>query len=110
MRHASLDTRNKCIYIYPVRITFDPRKRSVTLAMRGLDFVDAAAVFAGPTATVVDDRKEYGEVRYISAGFLKGRMVVVVWTPRKEARHIISMRYCHADEEILWRKNMDRPG
>jgi uncharacterized protein len=33
-------------------------------------------------------------------------MVVIVWTPRGDARHVISMRYCHAKEEKLWRANM----
>ena len=53
-----------------------------------------------------DTRFEYGETRYLSAGFLEGRMVVLVWTPRGYARHVISMRYCHAEEESWWRKLM----
>lgn len=32
-----------------VRITYDPNKRSRALRERGLDFTDAAEVFAGPT-------------------------------------------------------------
>jgi uncharacterized DUF497 family protein len=79
--------------------TFDPAKRLKTLADRGIDF---AKVFAGRTVTVVDDRFEYGEVRYISAGHLFDRMVVIVWTQRGDNRHIISMRYCHAKEEKRW--------
>jgi hypothetical protein len=42
--------------------------------------------------------------RFISAGYLRGRMVVIVWTLRDDARHIISMRYCHAKEKKLWRE------
>ena len=41
----------------------------------------AAEVFAGPTLTVEDDRQDYGEVRYITIGFLDEAMVVLVWTP-----------------------------
>src|ERR1700674_5235937 len=37
-----------------------------------------------------------------TAGHLNGRCVVLVWTPRGEARRIISMRYAHADEETRW--------
>jgi len=47
-----------------VKITFDPAKRQAALGERGLDFVDAAMVFAGPTITVQDTRREYGEARY----------------------------------------------
>lgn len=87
-------------------ITFDPAKRDITLKMRGLDFADAEFVFAGRTATTEDERFDYGEIRYRTAGFLNGRLIVMVWTPRGEARHIISMRYCHAKEEKKWRERM----
>ena len=89
-------------------ITFDPAKRAVTLQRRGLDFAGAAEVFAGDVITMPDDRRDYGEARFISAGYLRKRMVVIVWTPRGDARHVISMRYCHAKEERFWREQMDR--
>jgi uncharacterized DUF497 family protein len=40
----------------PITITFDPAKRDLTLKHRGLDFARAGEVFAGQTATIVDDR------------------------------------------------------
>jgi uncharacterized DUF497 family protein len=83
-------------------ISFDPAKRAETLTHRGLDFADAGAVFAGRTVTVQDMRRDYGEDRFITAGHLGGRCVVLVWTPRGEARRIISMRHAHADEEAIW--------
>ncbi len=85
-----------------VDISFDPVKRARTLAERGLDFADAGLVFAGRTATVPDTRRDYGEDRYITAGTLRGRRVVLVWTPRGAARRIISMRFAHASEENRW--------
>jgi uncharacterized DUF497 family protein len=90
-----------------VEITFDPAKRERTRTERGLDFADAATVFRGLVATVQDERQNYGEARFISAGWLGGRMVVMVWTPRGAARHMISMRYAHAREERRWRERMD---
>ena len=72
-------------------ITYDAEKRALILETRGLDFEDAVHVFAGTALTVEDDRKEYGEKRYQTSGPLKGRLVVVVWTPRGEGRHIITM-------------------
>jgi uncharacterized protein len=82
-----------------VKITCDPAKRDLTLAERGLDFADAAVVFAGPTYDWIDQRKDYGEARHITVGYLRSRVVVVVWTPHGETRHIISMRHCHAKEQ-----------
>jgi uncharacterized DUF497 family protein len=55
-----------------------PEKRALILAARGTDFDDAVHVFAGTALTVEDDRKDYGEKRYLTMGPLKGRLVVVV--------------------------------
>ena len=89
-----------------LRIRFDWTKRNLILTHRGLDFARAAEVFSGLTATVVDERFDYGETRFITAGHLDGRLVVMVWTQRGEARHIISMRHCHAKEEAIWLRRM----
>ena len=72
-------------------ITYDPEKRALILETRGLDFDDAADVFAGATFDLEDDRKDYGEPRWLTFGLLNKRMVVLVWTPRGEGRHIITM-------------------
>jgi uncharacterized DUF497 family protein len=91
-----------------VATTFDPAKRDWTMRNRGLDFADAELMFASKNqATAIDDRKDYGEPRYITAGYLRGRLVVAVWTPRGEDRHIISMRHCHAKEEAKWRERFE---
>jgi len=39
-----------------MEISFDPAKRVATLIERGLDFADAAEVFAGPSVTIEDIR------------------------------------------------------
>ncbi len=82
-----------------MRITFDAAKREKTLAERGLDFTDAAIVFAGVTLEVEDTRKNYGENRVICYGLLQGRMVVVGYTPRGADRHIFSMRKANEREQ-----------
>lgn len=82
-----------------MEIGFDPAKRELTLAERGLDFRDAAEVFAGPVFEQDDERFAYGERRIITVGLLRGRMVVMVWTPRGPVRHIISMRKANEREQ-----------
>ena len=69
-------------------ITYDPAKRDRTLRERGLDFNDADEVFAGRVYQQRDDRRDYGEARLITIGFLRGRMVVLVWTPRGGDKHV----------------------
>ncbi len=82
-----------------MKITFDPAKRERTLRERGLDFADAAEVFAGTVLVIEDRRADYGERRFQTVGFLAGRMVMIVWTPRAAGRHVISMRKCNEREQ-----------
>jgi hypothetical protein len=85
-----------------MKITCDPVKRAATLADRNLDFLDAQFVFAGKTLTVEDTRRDYGERRFQTVGHLRGLMVMMVWTPRGEAQHVISLRKCNAKERKIY--------
>lgn len=93
-----------------MEISFDPSKRSKTLDERGLDFADASIVFAGENYTILDDRKDYGEMRYITFGRLKRRYVIIVSTLRENGRRIISMRYANDREKDRYKAALDRPG
>jgi uncharacterized DUF497 family protein len=86
-----------------MRLTYDPQKRADTLRHRQIDFEDAALVFEGAYRTIEDDRRDYGEVRWQTVGWLNAMMVMVVWTERDQARHIISMRKCNARERKKYR-------
>ena len=90
-----------------MRITFDSAKRELTLCERALDFKDAKHVFAGRTVDVEDRRQDFGEVRIQTVGYLAGRMVMVVWTPRGAARRIISMRKCNDREQARYRDRLE---
>ncbi len=85
-----------------MQIEYDPAKRGATIRDRGLDMADAGDVFEGDTITIEDERRDYGETRYITVGFLAGRMVFVAWTPRDGSRRIISMRKANAREQELY--------
>jgi uncharacterized protein len=73
-------------------IVSDPEKRMKTVIERGLDFARAGEVFAGRHLTVKDDRRDYGEVRFMTIGLLDQRMVVMIWTHREPVVRVISMR------------------
>ncbi|MCA1654724.1 MAG: BrnT family toxin [Sphingomicrobium sp.] len=90
-----------------MKISYHPEKRAVTFAERGLDFEDAATLFHGPEYTVADDRRDYGEQRLLTYGLLENRMVMVVWTLRGDARHIISMRKCNDREKARFERKLD---
>ena len=80
-------------------VVFDPVKRRETLKGRGLDMARSTEVFEGRTLTVQDHRRDYGEERFVTIGFLDRRMVVVVWAVRNGTRRVISMRKANEREQ-----------
>lgn len=88
-------------------LTWDETKRQATLANRGLDFADAGKAIDGKSLSFPDTRRDYGEVRTITVGFLHGRMTVVVWVQRGEERRIISMRKANEREISEYQSRLD---
>jgi hypothetical protein len=72
-----------------------------------LDFENAAEVFAGATFDRPDDRRDYGETRIVMIGRLRDCMVIVVWTPRGNTRHVISMRKANEREKTRYGKRLE---
>ena len=66
------------MYCTLVDFTWDESKRQANLAKHGLDFADAAKVFAGPMVLFEDDRVDYGEQRMIGVGLLDYLVVLIV--------------------------------
>ena len=89
-----------------MRITFDAVKHEKTLRERGLDLARARVVFEGLTIALPDQRQDYGEPRFITAGWLDERLVVLVWTPRGRARRIISMRKANEREIDKYKQSL----
>ncbi len=85
-----------------MKIEFDEAKRAATLEVRGLDMARSGEVFEGTSLTVQDERKDYGERRFLTIGFLDDDMVILVWTPRRNAQRIISMRKANGRERELY--------
>jgi uncharacterized DUF497 family protein len=83
------------------RIVFewDERKRRSNLHKHGLDFEDCAKVFAGPTASWVDVRFDYGETRFRTIGLLNGRVVSIAHAESGEFIRIISFRRARKNEQ-----------
>ena len=89
-----------------MRFTWHEDKRQSTLARRGLNFADAAKVFDGPTFTFEDDRRDYGERRWVTLGLLREKVVVLVHTETEDEIRIISMREAEKDEQLLFFSNL----
>lgn len=82
-----------------MQFEWDEAKRQSNLDKHGLDFVDVEQVFDGETVTILDDRFDYGEERFITFGLLIDRVVAIVHTETDVVIRIISMRKATKHEE-----------
>jgi uncharacterized protein (DUF4415 family) len=74
-----------------LQLSYSEAERARVLAQHGLDFKDVPAIFAGPHATVIGYRPEFGMECRLTMGVLQGRHACVVWDLQGEARHIYRM-------------------
>jgi hypothetical protein len=83
-----------------MKLIWDKRKNEVNIEKHGLDFTDAYKVFETPMMTGLDERKEYGEDRWIGIGLLdSSRVVVIVFTePEEDTIRVISFRKATTEE------------
>ena len=82
-----------------MRFEWDETKRRSNIQRHGFDFLDAEEVFEGETATILDDRFDYGERRFVTFGFFRGRGVTLVHAKTSEEVRVISFRKASKDEE-----------
>ena len=78
---------------------WDENKRLINLQVHGIDFTDVWRVFENETYTILDDRFEYEEIRYLSVGLLFGDIVAVSHTETAEINRIISVRRAEKYEQ-----------
>ena len=78
---------------------WDEDKRRINLQKHGLDFAHAHLAFTEDALTIIDDREDYGEDRYVLLGLMRERVVVVAFTVRGDVIRIISMRKANKQEQ-----------
>jgi uncharacterized protein len=89
-----------------VQYEWDEAKRQSNIQRHGIDFVGIERVFAGKTVTILDDRFDYSENRYVTVGLLSGRVVVIAHTETDEVIRIISVRKATKNEETSYFKEI----
>lgn len=85
-----------------MRFEWDERKRKSNLRKHGIDFVGCEAIFAGTVKTMIDDRADYGEERFVTFGLLDDRVVAVVHTEAADTIRVISIRKATRHEQALF--------
>lgn len=89
-----------------MRYEWDEVKRQANIQRHGIDFVGIEQAFAGQTVTILDDRFDYEESRFVTLGLLSGRVVVIAHTETDEVIRIISVRKATKNEEISYFKEI----
>jgi uncharacterized DUF497 family protein len=87
-----------------MQFDWDEAKRKANLRDHGIDFACIDAVFEGETVTVVDDRFDYGEQRFVTFGILEGRVLAIAHTETDKLIRIISARKATRNEEKSYYK------
>jgi uncharacterized protein len=80
------------------RFIWDDRKRATNLCKHGIDFAIVDRFEFDTAVVTIDDRKDYGEVRYRAFGVIDDRLHVLVFTARGALTRVISLRRANERE------------
>ena len=76
-----------------MRFEWDEAKNEINIRKHGIDFADVKDMFNHPMLTLLDDREDYGEERWVGVGWIQQLIGVVVYVERHEDTiRIISAR------------------
>jgi uncharacterized protein len=77
---------------------WDEAKSATNEAKHGISFLQAAQIFRSPVLKRPDNRREYGEQRFVALGTYDGEVLCVVFTERDGDIRLISARKARKDE------------
>ncbi len=88
---------------HELEFEWDQAKAKSNLEKHGVSFITAAAIFENERTEIIDDRLDYGEVRWISLGCagIDIYRVVFTWRGSKRVR-IISAQKANRDEKEIY--------
>ncbi|NKC16737.1 MAG: BrnT family toxin [Gammaproteobacteria bacterium] len=80
-----------------MHIEFDSAKDQANIAKHGVSLGEAKSLDRDD-ALIIEDPRDYGELRYIAYAALHGRLHVTVYTMRGDSTRIISLRKANSRE------------
>ena len=90
-----------------MQFEWDDEKNESNIDKHGIDFEDVVDMFNHPMLTLLDQRENYGEDRWIGVGWFKSLIGVVVYTERHDdVIRIISARKATKNEVRRYEKNI----
>jgi uncharacterized DUF497 family protein len=87
-----------------MKFEFEPAKNKANIAKHGVDMALVTEFEFDTAIEQVDDRMDYGETRWQALGFLNSRLHSLVYTERRKAIRVISLRRASRKEEKLYAK------
>lgn len=72
----------------------------------GIDFADVWRVFESHRVIFIDDRFDYDEVRFVTIGLLKERLVTIVYMEDDDVTRVISVRKATKNEQRKYLKGI----
>ena len=87
--------------IRPMDFEFDPDKSRANKLKHGIDFDEAQRLW-GDEGRVVLTSSYPGERRFITVGLIDGKCWTAIWTERREAVRVISVRRSREEEARLY--------
>ena len=81
-----------------MKITYDPIKNNKNIAERGISFNSVSLLDFNSALVCIDNRKDYGEIRYIAIGYISDRLYVLVFTETENGIRVISLRKANQRE------------
>ena len=87
-----------------MNVEFDPQKSAENVRRRGIGFELFADMDLEHAVSVVDRRRNYGELRLRVLALIRGRLYAAVITPRGENIRVISLRRANRREERVYAK------
>lgn len=79
--------------------TWDDDKRKANRIKHGVDFSGIEAFDWANATHAHDDRRDYGETRFVSVGYIGARLHLVTWTQRGDRIRIINLRKANDREQ-----------
>jgi len=91
-----------------MKFEWNERKNRENIRRHGIDFTDAVEAFHHPMLVCLDDRKDYGEDRWIGIGLVRSTVVVVVYSEwqQEDRVRIISVRKALRHERERYEKEV----
>ncbi|MDZ5697824.1 BrnT family toxin [Chelativorans sp. M5D2P16] len=81
-------------------------KAERNFAKHGVSFEEARAFEFETALIVVDNRRDYGEVRYAALGFIGDRLHQMAYTLRDGAVRVISLRKANERENRIYEESI----